>query len=81
MFWSHIVGYSRYLDSKPALYSSTSLISNGTELLRSTLTYLSFDSKSRSETVRNLSLFMASWCKILEGTSNFSLRIDLTAES
>ncbi|RMZ96436.1 hypothetical protein BpHYR1_019618, partial [Brachionus plicatilis] len=41
---------SKYLDSKPALYSSTILTTNGTEFLRPALTYLSLESKIRFET-------------------------------
>ncbi|RNA39484.1 hypothetical protein BpHYR1_042350 [Brachionus plicatilis] len=49
------VGYSLYLDSKPLLYSSTSLTVNETEWLSPVLTYLSLNSKSRFETVITLS--------------------------
>ncbi|RNA35811.1 hypothetical protein BpHYR1_001901 [Brachionus plicatilis] len=39
-----------YFDSKPLLYSSTSLTVNGTEWLSPALTYLSINSKSQFET-------------------------------
>ncbi|RNA31587.1 hypothetical protein BpHYR1_010104 [Brachionus plicatilis] len=41
------VGYSIYLDSKPALYSSTSLRTNGTELISPVLIYLSLNSQKK----------------------------------
>ncbi|RNA07038.1 hypothetical protein BpHYR1_006314, partial [Brachionus plicatilis] len=44
------VGYSIYLDSKPSLYSFTSLSTNGIERLSPVPTYLSLNSKSRFET-------------------------------
>ncbi|RNA15886.1 hypothetical protein BpHYR1_047514 [Brachionus plicatilis] len=46
-----------YLDSKPLLYSSTSLTVNGTEWLSPALTYLSLNSKSQFETVKRTAEF------------------------
>ncbi|RNA04553.1 hypothetical protein BpHYR1_029155 [Brachionus plicatilis] len=46
-----------YLDSKPLLYSSTSLTVNGTEWLSPVPTYLSLNSKSRFETVKRTAEF------------------------
>ncbi|RNA28222.1 hypothetical protein BpHYR1_022618 [Brachionus plicatilis] len=47
--YTSCVGYSMYLDSKPLLYSSTSLTVNGIDISH-TLTYLSLYSKIRFET-------------------------------
>ncbi|RNA17994.1 hypothetical protein BpHYR1_012097 [Brachionus plicatilis] len=62
-----------YLDSKPLLYSSTSLTVNETEWLSPALTYLSLNSKSRFETVSSLSLIYAS----LKRTAEFWITSNL----
>ncbi|RNA25175.1 hypothetical protein BpHYR1_002427 [Brachionus plicatilis] len=74
------VGYSMNLDSKPFMYSSTNLVTNGTEWLSSTPTYLSANSKSRLETLNSFSLSKASLCSMSEGVSYFSLRMNRTAD-
>ncbi|RNA45209.1 hypothetical protein BpHYR1_000993 [Brachionus plicatilis] len=60
------VGYSIYLDSKRALYSSTSLITNGTELISPALIYLSLNSQSRFEIVKRVK----TWKRIIQDRSN-----------